>query len=397
MRRRRRKRGIKGTLQRVLYQVIDHIARFMEWFRSLPAKARRIGICTAGALLLGLILLIVWPRPEQEKSVHEGGIALQDGSKSVYALNADEADALVVDLTPTPEPTPTQTPIPTPTPDPTLKEGMESEKVQQLQERLMKLGYLDIDESTQYFGPATKDAVRRFQRQHDLTQDGVAGPVTLELLYSDEAKKYTLLEGMEGTDIDSFQRALKDLGYLNKVTGYYGTETVEAVKAFQERNGLSADGKAGEKTFDLIYSPNAKPSAAKAKEERRKANISTMIKVAKAQIGDKYVLGDEGPDSFDCSGLVYYCLKEAGSNRGRYNAAGYSQVSDWEKITSMSKLQKGDLIFFYNNAKTKVGHVGIYIGSGMMIDASSANGKVVRRSCTSSYWKNHFVCGRRPW
>ena len=261
----------------------------------------------------------------------------------------------------------------------------------------MRLGYLDIDESTQYFGPATEDAVRRFQRQHDLDQDVIAGPKTLELIYSDEAKKYTLLEGMEGTDIDSFQRVLKELGYLSKVTGYYGTETIDAVKAFQERNGLSIDGKAGEKTFNLIYSPNAKPSATKAKEERRRANINTMIQVAKDQVGKKYVLGNEGPNSFDCSGLVYYCLKQAGSNRGRYNAAGYSQVSDWEKITSMSSLEKGDLLFFYNDSKTKVGHVGIYIGSGTMIDASSANGKVVRRSCTSSYWKNHFVCARRPW
>ena len=78
------------------------------------------------------------------------------------------------------------------------------------------------------------------------------------------------------------------------------------------------------------------------------------------------------------------------------NAAGYSKVSEWKKITSIDKLQRGDLIFFYNNAYTKVGHVGIYIGGGTMIDASSSNGKVVKRSCTTSYWRKHFVCGRRP-
>ena len=78
---------------------------------------------------------------------------------------------------------------------------------------------------------------------------------------------------------------------------------------------------------------------------------------AKDQLGDPYRLGREGPDSFDCSGLVYYCLKQAGSSRGRYNAAGYSQVSDWKKISSMNDLEKGDLIFFWNSAKTKVGHV----------------------------------------
>lgn len=386
------------TLQPLLDGVKKYTARFMEWFRSLPKRMQFIGMGAAGVILLALILFIVWPRQKQEElSVSGDAISLKDPKESAFAMDGGDDEPVVVDIVPTPSPTPEPTPVPTPTPVLILKKGMESEEVQELQERLMRLGYLDIDESTQYFGPATEDAVRRFQRQHDLAQDGEAGPITLELIYSDEAKKYTLLEGMEGTDIDSFQRVLKDLGYLNKVTGYYGTETIQAVKDFQSRNGLGVDGKAGEQTFDLIYSPNAKPSATKAKEERRKANISTMIDVAKKQLGDKYILGDEGPNSFDCSGLVYYCLREAGSNRRRYNAAGYSQVSDWEKITSMSDLEKGDLIFFYNDAKTKVGHVGIYIGGGTMIDASSSNGKVVRRSCTTSYWRNHFVCGRRPW
>ena len=72
-------------------------------------------------------------------------------------------------------------------------------------------------------------------------------------------------------------------------------------------------------------------------------------------------------------------------------------MEDWTKLSSMSELKRGDLIFFYNNARSKVGHVGIVVREGEMIDASSANGKVVRRSYTTSYWRNHFVCGRRPW
>jgi len=281
--------------------------------------------------------------------------------------------------------------------DGTLKYGMENERVQQLQNRLMELGYLDIDESTQYYGSATRHAVKNFQRQCELDQDGIAGMITQTALYASDAPKYAIKEGMSGTDVESLQRKLKELGYMKKVTGYYGTETIEAVLQFQSRNKLDVDGLAGEQTFAMIYSPEAKPSADTVQAARRKANINTMIAVAKEQLGKKYILGAEGPKSFDCSGLVYYCLKEAGSNRGRYNAAGYSKVSDWEKISKMSDLEIGDLIFFYNNARTKVGHVGIYIGSGTMIDASSANGKVVRRSCTTSYWKNHFVCGRRPW
>ena len=121
-----------------------------------------------------------------------------------------------------------------------------------------------------------------------------------------------------------------------------------------------------------------------------------MIEVAEAQLGKKYILGTSGPNTFDCSGLVYYCLKQAGSSRGRYNAAGYSKVADWEEIKSMDDLQIGDLLFFSTNGK-KIGHTGIYIGDGMMIDASSSNGKVVKRSCVTSFWTRNFEVARRPW
>lgn len=346
-------------------------------------------ICAAGAavVITGIVIISI-----------SGVQAAQTDALAQPRTAVDLNNDAVIDIqAPTPAPTPTPSPTPSPTPDPTLQNGMQNEEVRALQERLMKLGYLDLDESTDYFGSATEYAVQLFQRQHELAQDGIAGVNTLAMIYSDDAKKYTLLEGTSGTDVDSFQRQLIALGYLKKATGYYGTETIAAVKDFQDRNGLSKDGKAGEKTIDLIFSPDAKPSATKAKESRRKANISTFISVAKSKVGCKYILGNEGPKTFDCSGLVYYCLKEAGSNRGRYNAAGYSKVSDWEKISSLNSLQKGDIICFYNDAKTKVGHVGIYIGGGMMVDASSGNGKVMRRSCTTTYWKNHFYCARRPW
>ena len=302
------------------------------------------------------------------------------------------AAAPVPTAIPTPEPTPT----PTPTPDPTLKQGDENERVQQLQERLMQLNYLDLDESTQRYGPATKYAVELFQRQHELAQDGIAGPTTLDFIYSNAAKKYTLLKGTVGSDVDSLQRQLIDLGYLDNATGYYGTETVSAVTAFQERNGLSVDGKTGEQTLSLLYSPDAVESATQVKEAVRYANIQTFLDVAANQLGDPYIAGNVGPNSFDCSGLIYHCLQQAGSSRGRYNAAGYSQVDDWEKISSMDDLQIGDILFFHTNGKT-VGHTGIYIGGGEMIDASSSNGQVVQRSCFTSFWQKNFVVARRPW
>jgi cell wall-associated NlpC family hydrolase len=355
------------------------------------AKAWLIG-GAAGAAAIAVLCITLFSRPKVAAGTQ--ALALSRGVP-------EETNYVEIVLTPSPTPVPT----PTPTPDPTLKRGIEGEPVQQLQERLMQLGYLDLDESTQLYGPATAAAVRLFQRQvaftetlgTAITEDGVAGEQTLHLIYSDTAPKYIVKEGMRGDDVTNMQKQLKDMGYMSETTGYYGEKTIAAIKDFQRRNGLSADGLAGTYTYELLYSPNAKESASKVQAARTKASVSKMIEIAKSKMGSTYILGKTGPSSFDCSGLVYYCLKQAGSNRRRLSAAGYSQVSDWEKISSINSLKKGDLIFFYNDGFSKVGHVGIVVSSGMMIDASSANGKVVKRSFSTTYWKKHFVCGRRPW
>ena len=123
-------------------------------------------------------------------------------------------------------------------------------------------------------------------------------------------------------------------------------------------------------------------------------DISVFLDIVAGQIGKPYVFGRTGPSSFDCSGLVYYCLQQAGLSVERTSASGFSKNNDWEKITSMDDLKLGDILFFSTGGK-KIGHTGIYIGDGNMIDASSTNGEVVQRSCTTSYWKNHFVFARR--
>lgn len=386
------------------------LRRFGIFLKRLPRKAKLIALSAATGLAALIVLLIVLSGGSGTLA-KSGDARLASGA---YLTEPDETalnESAVLDVSmPTPTPAltvaaaPTPEPTPTPTPDPTLKRGVTSEEVTKLQERLMELGYLDIDESTQYFGPATEYSVELFQRQvafstgTDFAVDGVAGLKTLELIYSSDAPKYCVKEGMEGEDISVMQSQLVDLGYMKKTTGYYGDETIAAMKEFQDRNGLSPDGLAGEKTVALLYSDDARESASKAKEARSRASVSKMLEVAKSKLGCKYISGNRGPNSFDCSGLVYYCLNQAGSNRRRLNAAGYSAVSDWEKISNINDLKKGDLIFFYNDGFTKVGHVGIVVSSsGIMIDASSSNGKVVRRTYLSNYWKKHFVCGRRPW
>lgn len=340
------------------------------------------------ALALAIVIILI--------SMPKGG-PVQVGSVDMPITTATGSGQTLV-LSATPAPTIIPTTTPEVTPDPTLKQGDENEKVRELQERLMALGYLDIDESTQKFGPATKQAVKWFQRQEESEQTGIAYGELQAVLYSGEAKHYTLLKGFEGEDVKRFQLRLIELGYLGKgkATGHYGDDTFEAVKKLQKGNRLTQDGILGEKTMDLIYSPKVKADPKIVAAMRSKANVNKMIKAAQSKIGKPYVSGAEGPNRFDCSGFVYWCLKQAGSGRGRLNAAGYAQVDDWDKI-SYGNLKKGDLMFFWDSGKGKIGHVSIYIGNGMMIDASFSNGKVVKRPANTSWCRREFKWGRRPW
>ena len=255
----------------------------------------------------------------------------------------------------------------------------------------MELGYLDIDEPTNYFGSSTESALILFQRQHDLKQDGIAGSEPQTILYGETAERYCLKEGAEGQDVKALQEQLVELGYLSEkeVDRVYGPVTIAAVEAFQKRNNLHVDGLAGEKTLELLYSDSAKISKELQKQQEAEA-------AANSKIGCEYVLGAKGPNKFDCSGLVYYCLREAGVEGTRLNAAGYSQKSSWKKIESINSLKKGDILFFRSDTNSSVNHTGIYVGGDTMIDASSGNGKVVKRAL-SAYWKRNFVCARRPW
>ena len=88
---------------------------------------------------------------------------------------------------------------------------------------------------------------------------------------------------------------------------------------------------------------------------------ATAIETALAQVGDEYVWGASGPDSFDCSGLTSYAYASAGVSLPR---SSRSQAQLGREV-SRAELQPGDLVFFYN----PISHVGLYIGNGKMVHA----------------------------
>lgn len=114
-----------------------------------------------------------------------------------------------------------------------------------------------------------------------------------------------------------------------------------------------------------------------------------VLNVALTKVGSTYVLGAKGPNRFDCSGLVYWAIKEIDPALGRnlYTSAGYQYkyCKDNGYLVGESEIQPGDLIFWYKpncscGAKyAEVHHTGFYLGDGMILDASSSNGRVIIR------------------
>ncbi|MDT0304797.1 C40 family peptidase [Streptomonospora wellingtoniae] len=112
----------------------------------------------------------------------------------------------------------------------------------------------------------------------------------------------------------------------------------------------------------------------------------TAVEHAKNQKGKPYRYGAEGPRAFDCSGLVQYAYKKAGKSISRTT---YTQF-DQGRSVSRSKLQRGDLVFFYPGPE----HVAMYIGKGRMIHAPGS-GKKVQITKMTGYYNRHFVGARR--
>jgi len=125
---------------------------------------------------------------------------------------------------------------------------------------------------------------------------------------------------------------------------------------------------------------------------QKEAKIQSIEKLARAQLGKPYVLAGNGPENFDCSGLTKYVMEHHGINMQR---ASYMQAKDGMYVPR-DRLQKGDLIFFDNNKRTKINHTGIYLRNNKFIHASRSNKRVLISDFRDTkYYQTHFMWGRR--
>ena len=139
------------------------------------------------------------------------------------------------------------------------------------------------------------------------------------------------------------------------------TTQVDATQEQQQQAEPSITVNAEETTNNATPTPAPTPAPV---TPSRQAKIQAVISIAEQQIGKPYVWGGKGPNSFDCSGLMYYAfLNGAGVNIGGWTVP---QESSGQQV-SLSALQPGDLLFWGGHGSSY--HVALYIGGGTMIQA----------------------------
>ena len=176
--------------------------------------------------------------------------------------------------------------------DGSLRKGATGSAVKDLQTKLKKLGFYNayVDGS---YGDTTVAAVKAFQKKYNLTADGVAGSETLKKLDSayknadSDKDDGSLRKGATGSAVKDLQTKLKKLGFYNaSIDGDYGDTTVAAVKAFQKKYNLTADGVAGSETLKKLDSAykNADSNTSTDDDSLRKGATGTAVKTLQTNL-----------------------------------------------------------------------------------------------------------------
>jgi len=189
--------------------------------------------------------------------------------------------------------------------------------------------------------------------------------------------------GSTGADVVELQTKLNNVGFnVGKADGIFGSATKQGVITFQLAHNLVGDGIVGAITTKSLN------EAYLAKSSQTK--VDSVIATAKQYLGVKYQWGGSTPQTgFDCSGFVAYVLGQNGITMPRVSVDQYTLGT----AVAFNNLQPGDLVFFSFSGDGVVSHVGIYIGDGQFINASTSKGVTVY--VIGPYWKSVYVGARR--
>jgi cell wall-associated NlpC family hydrolase len=173
--------------------------------------------------------------------------------------------------------------------------------------------------------------------------------------------------------------------------GAYGPRTHAAVRRFQARHHLTADGRPHVRVLTLLRIPVKKPTTVSATTTTAlpaPAGVQPALEAAQAAIGAPYASGATGPSAFDCSGLMVYAFGQAGIALPRTSFAQFETGTE----VGLTEIQSGDLVFF-DTAGAGASHVGIATGPETAISATTHG--VMEHPISTGYWGDHLIGARR--
>ncbi|WP_026906513.1 NlpC/P60 family protein [Paucisalibacillus globulus] len=284
-----------------------------------------------------------------------------------------------------------------------LEYGDHGEAVRILQYKLNELDYYD-DNVDGELGVLTEHAIKKFQRDHDITITGQADKETIvALIEIDINRNIKRLEnlsdsvypGLQSEEVKIIQESLQYFGYYEgEIDGMYGPLTKKAVEIAEEKHDIDFLDHAPQESLYTMYNSEKEQTASNVQTEstsnvknvKVNANYSSMIQTAYAQVGTPYVWGGTSPGGFDCSGFLQYVYSSNGVTIPR-------TVSDiWNFAAPIDTLSVGDLVF-YQTYKPGPSHAGIYIGNGQFIHAGLDGVEVSNMS--EPYWETRYLGAKR--
>ena len=230
----------------------------------------------------------------------------------------------------------------------------------------------------------------------DLILQKLEGEYGLFLTTTDKIFGYVYMEDLQVNVLDSLTYGISKVDkVLKNNTSYYVLAKNEKVviKNFKDSKFIIVD----EKGVEFIANDidievrGSNEQVSRSSLSRRTLDITKVITSAYNKIGSPYVYGDIGKRGYDCSGLTYSIFfNDLGIALPR---SSYVQANAGTKIAK-SELIPGDILFFNTSGKG-ISHVGLYIGDGNMIHASSGKMKVRIDNINSGYYSQRYVTARR--
>lgn len=176
--------------------------------------------------------------------------------------------------------------------------------------------------------------------------------------------------------------------HLNKKVKVYNTEDFR--KHYEGARRLTS----------YVKAPtNVDPKPTNPATSERDQLAAKVVQASKKYLGVKYKLGGDydldGTFAFDCSGFTRRVFSDVGIKLPRTATQQYKATAD-NRIPD-SDLKVGDLVFFDLNLNTGIDHIGIYLGNGDFIHASTAKdgGVQISNMETMSYWKKRYLYATR--